>query len=177
VAIATAVGVIEAVEQLGIVPSGVLGIRWPNDMETVDGKKIGGILPEAIRDPQGAEFLVVGIGLNIATDLDGAPAAVQAMATSIERIGGVPVDVEWLLSTALRCIDSTMTLLATEDASLFESWQARDLLLGRRARVVVGDRTLVGEGRGIDPEGRLWLALEDGSLEPVVAGQVLRESS
>ena len=177
VAIATAVGVIEAVEQLGVVPPGVLGIRWPNDIESIDGKKLGGILPESIRDPSGGELLVVGIGMNIATDFGNAPPAVRDMATSIERIGGVPVDVEWLLSTVLRCMDSTMTALAAETPALFASWQARDLLRKRRAKVVIGERTLVGEGRGIDPQGRLWLALDDGTLEPVVAGQVLRESS
>jgi BirA family biotin operon repressor/biotin-[acetyl-CoA-carboxylase] ligase len=176
VAIAAAVGVIEAVEQLGVVPPGVLGIRWPNDLESIDGKKLGGILPEAIRDPNGADFLVVGIGLNIATDLDGAPPEVRDMATTIAQLGGVPVDTQWLLSTVLRCMDSVMISLAMEAAALSESWQARDLLLGRRATVLIGDRTLAGQGRGIDAEGRLWLALDDGSLEAVVAGQVLRES-
>jgi biotin-(acetyl-CoA carboxylase) ligase len=73
-------------------------------------------------------------------------------------------------------MDSVMISLAMEAAALSESWQARDLLLGRRATVLIGDRTLVGQGRGIDAEGRLWLALDDGSLEAVVAGQVLRES-
>jgi BirA family biotin operon repressor/biotin-[acetyl-CoA-carboxylase] ligase len=177
VAIAAAVGVIEAVEQLGVVPPGTLGIRWPNDLESIDGKKLGGILPEAIRDPDGADFLVVGIGLNIATDLNGAPPAIQEMATTVERLGGVPVDVEWLLGTMLRCIDSVMVSLAAEAPALSESWQARDLLLGKRATVLIGERTLVGEGRGIDAEGRLWLALDDGTLEAVVAGRVLRQSS
>jgi BirA family biotin operon repressor/biotin-[acetyl-CoA-carboxylase] ligase len=176
VAIATAVGLIEAMEQGRLLPPGVLGIRWPNDIESIDGKKLGGILPEAIRNPRGADFLIVGIGLNVSTDLDAAPPAVQALATSIQRLGGVPVDVETFLATALRCLDSAMTDLATEDARLFDCWRSRDLLLGRRARVVVGERTLEGRGRGIDPEGRLRLELDDGSLESVVAGQVLREN-
>lgn len=176
VAIATAVALIEAIEETRAAPPGILGIRWPNDLESRDGKKLGGILPEAIRDPRGAEFLVVGIGLNVSTNLDAAPPFVRALATSIEALGGAAVDVEAFLATALVCFDRAMTALAAEDTRLAGCWQARDLLFGHRVRVVTGDRTLVGEGRGIDPEGRLWLALDHGSLEAIVAGQVLRDA-
>ena len=47
-ALATAVAVIEALTSSSSVKPSI-GIRWPNDLE-VDGRKLGGILPERVDD-------------------------------------------------------------------------------------------------------------------------------
>ena len=70
-ALATAVAVIEALNELEL-GSPSLGIRWPNDLE-VEGRKLGGILPEHLETPHGHRILV-GIGLNVQTNLAAAPA-------------------------------------------------------------------------------------------------------
>ena len=38
-----------------------IGLKWPNDLHTADGRKLGGILVEA----RGGEDLLLGIGLNL----------------------------------------------------------------------------------------------------------------
>ena len=88
-ALATAVAVIEALDgsTSGAPP---LGIRWPNDLEA-DGRKLGGILPERLETPRG-RLILVGIGLNVRTDLAAAPARVRAMATSLAALHAKPLD-------------------------------------------------------------------------------------
>ncbi|WP_341856030.1 biotin--[acetyl-CoA-carboxylase] ligase [Brachybacterium sp. GPGPB12] len=66
-----------AVAALGrVVPAAVgerpIGLKWPNDLHTADGRKLGGILVEA----RGGEDLLLGIGLNLrgpVLDEDGEP--------------------------------------------------------------------------------------------------------
>lgn len=50
----------------------VLGLKWPNDLYTADGRKLGGILVEG----RGSDGVLIGIGLNVRGPVraaDGAP--------------------------------------------------------------------------------------------------------
>ena len=79
-----------------------LGIRWPNDMQ-VGRSKLGGILPERVETERGRRLLI-GVGLNVTTDLDAMPAEVRGMATSLAGIGEpaiVAVPLSQLLSAIL----------------------------------------------------------------------------
>ncbi len=99
-ALATAVAVIDALNELGF-NAGTIGIRWPNDLEA-DGRKLGGILPERI-ETEGGHRILVGVGLNVLTDLAQAPADVRAMATSLTVSQGEPRE-EPVLSRILSAI-------------------------------------------------------------------------
>jgi BirA family biotin operon repressor/biotin-[acetyl-CoA-carboxylase] ligase len=46
------------------VPKDLIKIKWPNDI-LVDDKKISGLLLEAGQDPKGANYLILGSGVNI----------------------------------------------------------------------------------------------------------------
>lgn len=48
-------------EVLGLRATSEIGLKWPNDLHTVDGQKLGGILVEG----RGAQSVLVGIGLNL----------------------------------------------------------------------------------------------------------------
>ena len=91
VALSTAVAVIDALDELGF-GKAEIGIRWPNDLECAGGK-LGGILPEAI-ELKGGRYLLVGVGLNVTTNLDEAPALVQAMATSLAALSARPIEAD-----------------------------------------------------------------------------------
>src|SRR5262249_15368380 len=74
IALATAVAVIEALVERGF-DSPSLGIRWPNDVE-VDGRKLGGILPERVETDYGIRVLV-GIGINVSVDPSEMPTEIR----------------------------------------------------------------------------------------------------
>ena len=101
-ALATAVAVIDALEELGFgLPS--LGIRWPNDLE-VRGRKLGGILPERI-ETEGGHRLLIGVGLNVLTRFEGLPADIRTMAIGLAAMhdrSARRVDHPAALSTILR---------------------------------------------------------------------------
>ncbi|HEX7025963.1 MAG TPA: biotin--[acetyl-CoA-carboxylase] ligase, partial [Gammaproteobacteria bacterium] len=62
--LATGVVVAESLEQAG---AAGLQLKWPNDL-VWQGRKLGGILLEVAGDVTGPCYVVIGIGLNIATE-------------------------------------------------------------------------------------------------------------
>ena len=63
----------------GVLPAGaVVGLKWPNDVQ-VDGAKIAGILPEARSVGEALEWVVLGVGLNLAHAPDAMPYQVTSL--------------------------------------------------------------------------------------------------
>jgi BirA family transcriptional regulator, biotin operon repressor / biotin---[acetyl-CoA-carboxylase] ligase len=173
VAIATAVAMIDAVCELGF-PERGLGIRWPNDIE-YGGRKLGGILPEMVK-PSDGERLVIGIGLNVQTNLDEAPEEVKAMATSLATVlsGAIEGEIQTrLLAGILGRFAGILGRLASADAALAARWNELDVLRERVLLVDVGTHVVEGRGRGIDADGAL--CLDDGrTTVRLFGGTVLR---
>jgi BirA family biotin operon repressor/biotin-[acetyl-CoA-carboxylase] ligase len=172
-ALATAVAIIDAIAPLGL--DVVPGIRWPNDVEAA-GRKLGGILPERRETSQGPRLLI-GIGLNVASRLADAPLEVRQMAATLSDLQSEPpttIDVERLLRAILVGFADVLDRLVRDDPALAARWAALDVLDGRPVRVDLGPRIVSGMGRGIDPEGALCLAAEEGVIR-LFGGQVLRD--
>jgi BirA family biotin operon repressor/biotin-[acetyl-CoA-carboxylase] ligase len=169
IALATAVGIIEALEPP--LPPGTLGIRWPNDLEAA-GRKLAGLLPELVETPHGPR-LALGIGLNVTTDLTAAPPEVRPMATSLAALLGRPLSLDEVLDRVLDRLGTVLAALARDDPALAERWSRRDTLLGRPVRIDQSGAILSGVGRGVDPRGVLWVESQ-GRLVPISGGQVLR---
>ncbi len=172
-ALAMAVAGIDALDELGL-GSRSLGIRWPNDLE-VDGRKLGGILPERIETADGHRILI-GVGLNVLTRFDEAPAEIRAMATSLAAIHAGPLDEQALprvFSAILRQFESVLERLVKGDPKLAMQWNQLDLLRDARVSVDLGTRIVAGRGCGIDPDGAL--CLDDGrETFRLFGGKVLR---
>jgi BirA family transcriptional regulator, biotin operon repressor / biotin---[acetyl-CoA-carboxylase] ligase len=172
-ALATAVAVIEALDALGF-GSPVLGIRWPNDVE-VGGRKLGGILPERVETDHGHRVLI-GVGVNVATELAAMPAEVRGMATSLAALSGGPVGPEVtprLLAGVLERFGSVLGRLADGDPALPRQWDRLDVLRDRWVTVDLGPRSVAGRGCGIDTDGALRLD-EGRAQHRVIGGTVLR---
>jgi BirA family biotin operon repressor/biotin-[acetyl-CoA-carboxylase] ligase len=170
VALTAAVAVIEAIAP--IVGPGRAGIRWPNDIE-LGGRKLGGILPERLQAPHGPR-LAIGIGLNVRTQLERAPAEVRRLAASLHELVGPETSTEQVLEAILDRLPDALAKLARADLSLADEWARLDTLLGEPVRIALGDRIVAGLGRGIDAEGALCLAVEREVLR-IFGGQVLRD--
>ena len=173
VALATAVAVIDALWESGFGEAG-LGIRWPNDLE-FGGRKLGGILPELV-ELEGGRRLLVGVGLNVRTNLEEAPREIQEMATSLEAQAGRAIENEMvprLLWAILRHFESTLEQLAMGDPQLADRWNQLDLLRGCEVRVDVGTHEVCGRALGIDALGALCVD-EGGTTIQVFGGTVVR---
>jgi BirA family biotin operon repressor/biotin-[acetyl-CoA-carboxylase] ligase len=172
-ALATAVAVIDALDHLGL-GGASLGIRWPNDLEA-DGRKLGGILPERIASDQGHRILI-GVGLNVSTDLADAPDDIRPMAARLADFHAGTADERVLprvLAAILQHFASALQRLVDRDPALATRWNELDRLRDRWVSVDLGTRILAGRGCGIDPDGAL--CLDDGvERHRLFGGQVLR---
>jgi BirA family transcriptional regulator, biotin operon repressor / biotin---[acetyl-CoA-carboxylase] ligase len=173
VALGTAVAVIEAIRELGYGQTG-LGIRWPNDLEC-GGRKLGGILPEVVELEAGRRLLI-GVGLNVRTNLADAPDEVQAMATSLATMFSSGIEHELmprLLAAILRHFAAILRPLSIGDPELGARWNELDVLRGCLVRVDAGSHVVEGRAVGIDALGALCLDHRGATIE-LFGGTVLR---
>ncbi len=172
-ALAMAVSIVKALAALRL-GSASLGIRWPNDLE-VDGRKLGGILPERLETENGRRVLV-GVGLNVLSRLDESPPAIRAMATSLAALDGSTGDESILpaiLAAILGQFERVLERLVEADPELAAEWGRLDLLRGQPVRVDLGSRIVAGIARGIDAQGALCVDHGREQLR-LFGGQVLR---
>lgn len=171
--LAAAVAACEAVEEL----CGIrLDIKWPNDL-LCNGKKVGGVIVEAVLQACKPQFAVVGLGLNANTPLDALPLDLRDYATSLAVEQGRPVAVDRLLREVLQHIDALYRPLdATE---ILRRWRRHATFLGERVGVSIGsghrqpgEGPVTGIAEGVDSCGRLLLRMDDGSLRIFDAGDV-----
>jgi len=103
-----AVAVSRAVEKIcNLAPE----IKWPNDLQ-LNGKKLCGILTESSVYCS-MRYVVIGIGINVNTDMSALPSEVREIATSVFGETGKSTDIEKLTAEIVRELDS-----------MYESWKA-----------------------------------------------------
>ncbi len=150
-----------------------LRYKWPNDV-LVDGRKVSGILLESQAAGEGRlDWLVAGIGVNIASF----PPNAEYPATSLAAAGARSVSVEALLEAVARRFHFWYERWRDEGfAPLRAAWLARALGLGEAIRVRLPGGESSGRFAGLDEAGALLLA--DGTQERrIAAGDVFPAAS
>jgi BirA family transcriptional regulator, biotin operon repressor / biotin---[acetyl-CoA-carboxylase] ligase len=131
-------------------------VKWPNDV-LIGGRKVCGLLAEALPDGAGAVF---GAGLNHRLAADELPVPT---ATSLEIEGG-PTEPDALVAGWLEQLHPLVTALeqAAGDplaAGLRDAVVASCETIGRRVRVSLPDgAAVIGTATGIDEDGRIEVA-------------------
>ena len=161
-----------AVEQVAAVIEA--GIEWPNDV-TIGGKKVAGVLCEAISGSSAAsgDVVVAGIGVNVRTPLGGFAPDIRTRAVSLEQSVEAPVS-RAALSGAI--LGELMRVTGSEDPQgltlsdqVLAALNRRDVFSNQRVRT---EQEGPGIARGIVKSGALLLERDDGSRVGVVAGSV-----
>jgi BirA family biotin operon repressor/biotin-[acetyl-CoA-carboxylase] ligase len=129
-------------------------LKWPNDL-LYDGRKLAGILAEAVSgdDARTVDGVVVGIGLNVGWDEP--PPEVAAGAVTLQELAGHPVDRRQLLTALLVALAPLVALWGEAPDDLHERYRASLATLGTPVRVIVADGELEGEAVDLTPEGAL----------------------
>lgn len=161
-----AVAVAETVEHLA---HGVdAKCKWPNDV-LVGGKKIAGILLESRGTPEKLDWLIAGIGVNVAE----APETTGWPATSLAALGGDP-SVERALEILAAGLEHWYRhWLAEGFAPLRQAWLARAHALGESLKIRRNGDEREGRFAGLDPSGALVLELAGGRRETISYGEVV----
>lgn len=137
--------------------------KWPNDL-LINGRKASGTLLEA--QPG---FLVLGIGLNIASHPEDTPSP----ATDLVSEGAAPIPAQPLLERFLAAFAPLYEVWqANGFAALLPAWRRRAAGLGEMIEVRLERETLSGLFQDLEPDGTLRLRLADGTERRIAAGDV-----
>lgn len=159
-----AVAVARAIERLCPL---TVQVKWVNDLY-VDGRKLCGILTEAGFNPDNTlDFVVLGIGVNVAAvDF---PPELAAIATSLGNEGCV-VDRNALIAAILEEWETAYATIGSGDF-LTES-RARSCVLGRQVTVTRGREQFTAIARDINNRGHLLVETDDGATVALLSGEV-----
>ena len=167
---ATSVALAETVRRLGV----DAWVKWPNDIVVPsDGtdEKLAGVLAESIVSGGRIEAVVVGVGCNVTS----AAARGVEQATAIEIVAprATPVDRAELLISFLHCLDRLLqTGRSAADVGIAQRYRALSATIGRRVRVEMHDRVVMGLAENIDSGGRL-LVRDTNRRHVITAGDVV----
>jgi BirA family biotin operon repressor/biotin-[acetyl-CoA-carboxylase] ligase len=146
-------------------------IKWPNDV-LVGGRKLAGVLAEATSVGGAVELLVLGVGVNVAGQLELLPPEIRSRSTSLAEQTQRPEDPIALAAKVLERLGVWYHALARDAGQrMLSEWRRRSVAWwGRRVQVQVGSSSLRGIARGLDARGALEVETEDGTIRRVVSG-------
>lgn len=160
---AASVAVVRAVEKLtDIKPS----IKWVNDIY-LNGKKICGILTEAITDFESeiTHSVVVGIGINITTD--DFPDEISNIAASLNPVGVPRGKIIVAVAEELSALCSDLS-----DKSYIAEYREHSMVIGKAIDYYKNNVKYSGTAANIDNEGGLVVLKSDGTLETLHSGEI-----
>jgi BirA family transcriptional regulator, biotin operon repressor / biotin---[acetyl-CoA-carboxylase] ligase len=160
-ALAAGLAVAEAVESFGP-PS---GIKWPNDV-WIGRRKVAGILVEA-----GADFAIVGIGLNVQTTTF--PSEVAEIATSLRMECGKDASRPDALGAVIRRFAVRRGQIGADFENLLDSVRQRCVLTGHRVSLSTSSGPRQGTVEGIAGGGELLLRT-GGGVECLIQADEVR---
>ena len=138
-------------------------IRWPNDL-LLGGKKLSGILAES----KGG-VVIVGVGMNVSTDI----AILPPEATSLAASGAACCRLEDLLGGFCRRMSHWYAAWQREGfapiRTALRPWMG---LFGHPVQIDVGRTRFQGTASDLDEAGRLLVRLDSGLLRAFEAGEV-----
>lgn len=136
-------------------------LKWPNDV-LADGKKLCGILSEAVLAGGKVEGLVIGVGVNVAQeDLS----HVGQPAVSLKELG-ISVNKTDFLRQVLALFWQGYPALQTRGfAAIKDEYKKNFAYLGKQISVKDGEKTLFGTVEDVSPAGTLLLSTANGPEE------------
>ncbi len=172
ITLVASVAVCDAVRQAGVAAA---GIKWPNDI-LARGRKLAGILTEMAAEADAVQWMVVGIGVNLNTDLDEFPEELRDEATSLALERGQPAPRALFAAALLARLEDWLERHAAEGfGPIRDAWRERSVTLGREVVAQADGRDVAGVAEDVDETGALLVRTASG-LERIASGdvQVLR---
>lgn len=158
----------EAVAEVTALP---VDIRYANDL-LVNGRKFCGILTEMQAELDRVLYIAVGIGVDV--NHAALPADLKDIATSLRLAGGHTYSRMEILVRLLTWFERYYNRLVREGPApiLARFAEASSYASGKRVRVETGRERFTATTAGLDDSGLLLLRRDDGSLIPLLAGDL-----
>ena len=140
-----------------------LFLKWPNDIYSKTGRKIGGILSELFCRPRSERITVVGVGLNChrPRGIQSYPNEVLSMMETLDGVcGGTRVSINRACALVAKSVLRAAS--AATPVGTSAKFDKVDWLRGRNINLDVGGRILSGVACGVDDCGRLGISVDSG---------------
>jgi len=158
-----------------LIERGVAGIdiKWPNDA-LAGGRKISGILAEAVSAGTESSRLILGIGVNL--NHRSFPPELSETATSVAIETGERVALEEFRDQLLEKIARWYELWRRDESGLIiNRWsQLSTYTRDQRVSVTLDDEKIIGVTGGLTETGALRLVVDGGEVKIILAGEVTR---
>lgn len=144
-----------------------LKLKWPNDL-WFDSLKLAGLLCERVRSAD-----LIGIGLNVNTDLTDINPVLKHRMTSLQAIVGEPIPIQEVLIAISQQLNKLLFEREVDSfRQVLSEYLKHHALNGRRLRVTEpGEKVVSGFCEGVDAHGRLLLR-SGTQLHRILAGHV-----
>jgi BirA family biotin operon repressor/biotin-[acetyl-CoA-carboxylase] ligase len=152
-----------------------VALKWPNDIVSEDGAKVGGLLIETEIGGDLVTSVVIGIGINVNWPRSEMPAQIAGDATSLGELAGVPIDRADLLATLLDALDAELLAVESGHSPLARYRQAC-ATLGTDVGVETATGLIEGRAIEIDERGALVIEAPTGRVA-LMSGEIVRVRS
>lgn len=164
-----AVAVVDTLERFGIKS----GIKWPNDV-LINGRKIAGILTEAVTDMDGIEYIVTGIGLNVNNRIADFPEEFRGIATTMREEAGHSISrVEVLQEFLWQLERGYRQMISGGFGGILAKVRSLSLVIGRDIKIDSVNGITTGRAIDIDNNGFLMVRDSEGNIHNVMSGEIL----
>ena len=145
-------------------------IKWVNDI-FLGGKKVGGILTEAITEFESRSTgeIILGIGINITTMPEDFPETLREIAGSLYPNGHAPITRNRL---AGEIINRVLCEDKPSEAHLFAQYKKRLFMLGADILIVQADESFTAKALDINEHGHLVIQKQNGKIETLLSGEI-----
>ena len=171
ITLATGVAVAKTLENIGVENP---EIKWPNDI-MINGKKVCGILTEAVAKFNTIESVIIGVGIDANLDVEQFPEDLQEGTTTLKEVLGREGNENSLIKTFLEEFEKISEQFIHEGyEDILKEWRKRSYSIGKIVEVrepfnTDYDAYVIGIGK----EGALVVEKIDGTLEKVISGECI----
>lgn len=150
-----------------------IGLKWPNDVE-IGGRKVSGILTEAVIQAATAPAVIIGIGINVNNDLEHFPLELHHRATSLALTAGQHFSRMPMIARLLSHLEGLYeTWQQTGITPILERWLHYGRIVGRVVRFADADAMRTGVVTGLDEDGALLVDTGAAAPQRIYSGEVV----
>ncbi|MCC7553483.1 MAG: biotin--[acetyl-CoA-carboxylase] ligase [Methanobacteriaceae archaeon] len=147
-------------------------IKWPNDI-LIDGKKVSGILTEAIAKLNSINYIVIGVGIDVNFDNEDMSDELKELTISLSKAAGKKIEEVNVIKRFL--IEFEKIFIDFEEEKyedILKEWRKQSFSIGKYVRIKqLFGNNFDGYIIGINKEGALIVEKADGTLEKVISGE------
>lgn len=171
ITLATGVAVENTLKRIGVKNA---EIKWPNDI-LIHGKKVCGILTEAITSFNTIESVIIGVGIDANIIIENFPEELRENMTTLNDEIGEKVDENLLIKLFLEEFEKISEQFINEEyETILKEWRKNSYTIGKIVEVHEPfSKPYDGYVLGISRDGSLVVEKIDGTLEKVISGECI----